>query len=199
MVLSTSEQFKSNMNTFVEDVEEMLEDAQELKLVNGSGLATILIIVKGVISKANGSEVIKVFIDRTYSHWNSIYDEDEDHVESILSDIFQMVQGGKLSELKKDKDLSKASGLISKISSSHIETIKTLFTATYEEDGETNRLFDDERKKNFWELLKGFVRISLCHIHETRKMNDEGKYTVEFCKDIPVKDTCEKWNVKLIN
>ena len=196
MAPSTTDQFKSNINTFVEDVEEMLEDAQEMKLVNGSGLSTILIIIKGVISKADGSEVVKVFINRTYSHWDSIYNEDEDHVETILTDIFEMVQGGKLEDLKKDKDLSKASSLISRISSSHIETIKTLFTATYEEDGETFRIFDDERKKNFWNLLKGFVRIALCHIHETRKMN-EGKYTVEFCKEIPVKDTCEKWGVKL--
>ena len=93
--------------------------------------------------------------------------------------------------------MSKASGLISKLSANHIETIKTLFTVSYEEDGEKKRIFDDDRKKNFWELLKGFVRIALCHIHETRKMNDEGKYTVEFCKDIPVKDTCAKWKVKL--
>ena len=98
--------------------------------------------------------------------------------------------------MKKDKDLSKATGLISKISSSHIDTIKTLFTVKYEEDGETISLFDDERKKNFWELLKGFVRISLCHIHETRKINDNGKYTVEFCKDIHLKDICTKWKVK---
>ena len=197
MAPSTADQFKCNMNTFVEDVEEMLEDAQELKLIEGGGLATILIIVKGVISKANGREVIKVFINRTYPHWDSIYDEDEEHVETILSDVFMMVQGGKLEEIKKDKDLSKASGLISKLSANHIETIKTLFTVSYEEDGEKKRIFDDDRKKNFWELLKGFVRIALCHIHETRKMNDEGKYTVEFCKDIPVKDTCAKWKVKL--
>ena len=72
MAPSTADQFKCNMNTFVEDVEEMLEDAQELKLIEGGGLATILIIVKGVISKANGREVIKVFINRTYPHWERL-------------------------------------------------------------------------------------------------------------------------------
>ena len=197
MAPTPPERFKQNMITFVEDVEEMLDDAMELKLVNGGGLSTILIIVKGVISKADGGDVINVFIKRTFPHWDSIYDEDDEHVEGILTEIFQMVQGGKLDQIKQDEDLSKASSLISKISSGHVETIKTLFTAKYVEDGEEVKLFDDERKKNFWDLLKGFVKISLCHIHETRKMNDEGKYTVEYFKEIPVKDTCEKWKVKL--
>ena len=49
--------------------------------------------------------------------------------------------------------------------------------------------------------MHSFVRISLCYIHQTRKMVD-GKYTVPFFNEgedeIKVSDLAVEWNVKSI-
>jgi len=43
--------------------------------------------------------------------------------------------------------------------------------------------------------MHSFVKISLCHIHQTRKMID-GKYSVDFFNNINVKELASDWKVK---
>ncbi len=189
-----AERFQNNMIVFIEDVEDMVEDAKANNVISGG--MPILILVKAAIKNADGEDIIFVFLERTFEHWDKIFEEDEDHIGNIIENIFEMTKGGKLEDIKNDKYFSKASGLISKLSSSNLDTINKVFTGKYMEDGEEVPIFDEERKRNFWDLLKSFVKISLCHVHETRKM-EGGKYKVDFFPNIPVKDTAKKWKVKL--
>lgn len=192
---TTGEMFKDNMITFIEDFEDMIEDAVEQGVIKNK--IKLLILVKAAIKGADGDDIIRVFLERTQDHWPAIKNKDEDHIEDIMKNILEIFRGGKSDQLKEDKDLGKVSGLISKISGPHLETVREVLTGTYMEDGEEKKIFDDDRKEDMWQVLRGFVCVSLLHVYRTRKPNSDGKYTVPFFPDIRVKDMAGEWNVKL--
>lgn len=183
------ERFKDNLISMIMDLEDMIKEAVEQKIIKKE--IKLLVLVKEFIACSDGVEIIKVFIKRTREHWNAIKEKDEDHIEEILKKTFSLVHGGDLSELKNDEDIGKAAGLISKITGSHAETIKTVLSAEYESDGKKVAIFDESRKEDLWQILRGFVGISLCHIYETRKDN------VQYYPDIKVKAMVEEWGLKL--
>jgi len=192
---STGEMFKDNMITFIEDFEDMIDEAVERGVIKSN--IKLLIIIKAVIKGTNGDDIIKAFLERTQNHWEAIRSKDEDHIEDIMNNILDIFKGGKIDQLKNDKDLGKVSGLISKVSGAHLDTIRNVLTGIYIDEGVEKRIFDDTRKEDMWQVLRGFVYVSLLHVHRTRKENGEGKYTVPYFPEIMVKDMAKEWNIKL--
>jgi translation initiation factor 2 beta subunit (eIF-2beta)/eIF-5 len=191
-----SERFKNNLLVFLEFFEEMFDEAKEENIIVER--FSLFIPAKVIISKTKGVSIVDVFIKRTNQFWDNIHDQDDEKIEEICTNLFQMVQNGNLEDMKQDEDLKGVGGIIGSLSKGHVENFKKVLTGKYQDDGETISIFDEERRENLWQYLKSFVKISLCHIHETRKMGGDGKYKVKFFPDINVKSLAQKWNVKTI-
>ena len=196
-----SGRFEINLLIFVDFFKTMFQEAKEENLIKER--ISLFPLVEILIKKANNDDIVKWFIERTYEYWDKIYEKDGDYVEEISSKLFQMVQDGKLEDIKDADDLKGAEGLMGNLSKGHIDNFKEVMTGVYkDEDGEEVKVFDYERKEELWVYLQSFVKISINHIHLTRQMGDDGKYKTKFFSKIDgekvsVKKLAEKWKVKL--
>jgi len=194
---SSPDRFKANLLTLAEIINEMFEESVEAGIIKDQ--FGLFFIVKTVISRSSGENMIKNFIKRTNEHWDKIREEDEEYFKSIGLNLFSMVEEKGLDKIKQEDEELKAGGtLVEKFSSSHIKNFKTILESSYNDGGEEVEVFDKIRRKNVWKIMQSFVKISLVFIHENRKPDEEGRYTVEFFPDIPVKETAKSWGVKSI-
>lgn len=198
-----SERFKINLLVFVGFFKDMFQEAKEENLIQER--ISVLPIIEIIINRTDADEIVKWFIERTYEYWDKIYDKDGDYVEEISSKLFQMVQDGKLDELKSSEQLKGADEALGGLSKGHIDNFKEVMTGSYkdEETGEMVKVFDDERKAELWQYLQAFVKISINHIHHTRQMGEDGKYRTKFFptingEKVSVKKLAAKWGVKLV-
>ncbi len=197
-----SERFKTNLLIFVGFFKDMFQEAKEENLIRER--ISVLPIVEIIINRTNADEIIKWFIERTYEYWDKIYEKDGDYVEEISTKLFQMVQEGKLDEMKKSDELKGADEVMGSLSKGHIDNFKEVMTGSYkdEESGEMVKVFDDERKSELWQYLQAFVKISINHIHHTRQIGEDGKYKTKFFptiggEKVSVKKLAARWGVKL--
>lgn len=198
-----SERFKTNLLIFVGFFKDMFDEAKEENLIQER--ISILPIVEIIIKRTSADEIVKWFISKTYEYWDKIFDKDEDYVEEISSKLFQMVQDGKLDEMKKSNELKGADEVLGNLSKGHIDNFKEVLTGSYRdsETGEMVKIFDDERKSDLWVYLQAFVKISINHIHFTRQMGEDGKYKTKFFptiggEKVSIKKLAAKWGVKLL-
>ena len=189
------ERFKINLLTLFDIVNDMYEEGQENGIIESK--FNILGLLKLFIKKTPGDYMIKRFIRRTYSHWDSIYDKNEDYFKDMGLQLFSMMQEKGIDSFKEDSDTEEDNSLMSSLSGDHVSTFKNLLSATYMYEGEEIDIFDDERKGDVWKIMHSFVKISLAYIHESRKPVGD-KYSVEFFPEIKVKSSAEKWGVKVL-
>lgn len=189
------ERFKTNMMTLFDIVYEMFEDAQEHKIITSR--LGILKVLKICIKSCSGEKMIKNFIKRSHLFWDKIREKDIDYFKNMGLDLFNDFQEKGLEEVKNREELEDSSGFIKNLSGDHITTFKKILESSYEYEGETFDIFDEERKNDVWQIMHSFVKISLIYIHENRKKVD-GKYTVEFFPEIKVKQNALDWGVKTI-
>lgn len=199
-----SERFKTNLLIFVGFFKDMFQEAKEENLIQER--ISVLPIIEIIIKRTDSDEIVKWFIEKTYKYWDKIYDKDEDYVEEISTKLFQMVQDGKLDDIKKSDDFNfkGADEVMGSLSKGHIDNFKTVMTESYKdgETGEMVKVFDDERKEELWQYLQSFVKISINHIHHTRQMGEDGKYKTKFFptingEKVSVKKLTAKWGIKL--
>ena len=197
-----SERFKTNLLVFVDFFKTMFDEAKDEKLIHER--ISLLPIVEIIIKRSDSGEINKWFIEKTYEYWDKIHEKDEDYVEEISSKLFQMVQDGKLDDIKKSEELKGADEVVGGLSKGHVDNFKKVLTGSYkdQETGEMVRIFASDRKEELWAYLQAFVKISINHIHVTRQMGEDGKYKTKFFPEIngqkvSVKKLAAKWNVKL--
>jgi hypothetical protein len=197
-----SERFKTNLLIFVDFFKGMFQEAKEENLIQER--ISMLPIIEIIIKRTSSDDIVKWFIERTYKYWDKIYQKDGDYVEEISTKLFQMVQDGKLDDLKQSDQLQGADEMMGSLSKGHIDNFKEVLTGSYEDEetGETVKVFDDERKEELWSYLQAFVKISINHIHFTRQMGENGKYKTKFFptvdgEKVSVKKLAVKWGIKL--
>jgi len=190
-----SERFKDNLLNFINFFEEMFKEAKEEEII--SEKISLFPLVRVSVKKIDDRDIVKWFIEKTYKYWDKIYKKNNDYVEEISSKLFQMVQDGKLDEMKGNDDFRGADFIINKLSKGHIDNFKEVLTGKYNCDDEEIEIFDEDRKEEFWIYLKSFVKISINHIHITREMGEDGKYKTKFFPEINVKEEVERWGIKL--
>ena len=189
------ERFKSNMLTLFDIVYEMFEDAQEHNIV--STKLGILKILKVCIKSCSGEKMIKNFIKRSHPFWDKIRNKDIEYFKNMGLDLFNDFEQKGLDSVKNNEEFQDNSGFMKNLSGDHINSFKKILESSYDYEGETYDIFDDERKNDVWQIMHSFVKISLLYIHEGRKKVD-GKYTVEFFPEIKVKQNALDWGVKTI-
>lgn len=189
------ERFKSNMLTLFDIVYEMFEDAQEHNIV--STKLGILKILKVCIKSCSGEKMIKNFIKRSHPFWDKIRNKDIEYFKNMGLDLFNDFEQKGLDSVKSNEEFQDNSGFMKNLSGEHINSFKKILESSYDYEGETYDIFDDERKNDVWQIMHSFVKISLLYIHEGRKKVD-GKYTVEFFPEIKVKQNALDWGVKTI-
>lgn len=189
-----AERFKVNFLTLFDIVNDMYEEGQEQGIIETK--FNLLPILKLVIKKTDSEHMLKRFVSRTYKHWDKIYDKDEDYFKDMGLRIFSMMEDKGIDALKEDEDIKGGdSNLVNSLSGDHLTTFKNLLSATYEYEGDTIEVFDEDRKKDVWKIMHSFVKIGICYIHESRRKVGDS-YTVEFFPEIKVKSSAEKWGVK---
>jgi hypothetical protein len=189
------ERFKTNMLTLFDIVYEMFEDAQEHNIV--STKLGILKILKVCIKSCSGEKMIKNFIKRSHPFWDKIRNKDIEYFKNMGLDLFNDFEQKGLDSVKGNEEFQDNSGFMKNLSGEHINSFKKILESSYNYEGETYDIFDDERKNDVWQIMHSFVKISLLYIHEGRKKVD-GKYTVEFFPEIKVKQNALDWGVKTI-
>lgn len=189
------ERFKSNMLTLFDIVYEMFEDAQEHNIV--STKLGILKILKVCIKSCSGEKMIKNFIKRSHPFWDKIRNKDIEYFKNMGLDLFNDFEQKGLDSVKNDEEFQDSAGFMKNLSGDHINSFKKILESSYDYEGETYDIFDEERKNDVWQIMHSFVKISLLYIHESRKQVD-GKYTVEFFPEIKVKQNALDWGVKTI-
>ena len=187
----SSERFKMNLLTLLEIVNDMFEEGIENKIITNS--FNIMNIFKLFIAKTPSEYMLKRFIKRTHPHWEKIKDKDIDYFKDIGLNIFQIIQDKGMDGFKNEEELSSGS-LLQTVSGDHIASFKKLMESSYEYEGETVEVLDEDRREDIWKIMQSFVKISIKYIHETRKKTD-GKYTVEFFPEISVKTVSNTWGV----
>ena len=192
---SPDDRFKSNLITLLDIINDMFEEGMEHKIVSNN--LNVFPLVKFFIKKTPGEYMIKRFIKRTHPHWEKIRDRDLDYFREIGLQLFNTIQDKGLETFKGEEELSSNNKLVSSLSTDHFKDFKKLLEASYQYEGETIDVFDKERENDVWMIMESFVKISLCYIHECRK-EVEGKYTVEYFPQIPVKEKARDWGVKSI-
>ena len=141
--------------------------------------------------------MIKNFIKRSHPFWDKIRNKDIEYFKNMGLDLFNDFEQKGLDSVKSNEEFQDNSGFMKNLSGEHINSFKKILESSYDYEGETYDIFDDERKNDVWQIMHSFVKISLLYIHEGRKKVD-GKYTVEFFPEIKVKQNALDWGVKTI-
>lgn len=200
MTTPPEERFKANLLTLFGIIDDMFSEGVSNGVIQTS--INILPLIKLYIKKTDSDHMIKRFIKRTHKYWDVIRRKDDQYIREKLLDLFNNVQEKGVDSVKNDEELGGgASKIASSLSGEHFVVFKDLLSKSYTFEGEEFYILDSERKEDIWKIMHSFVRISLCYIHQTRKMVD-GKYTVPFFNEgedeIKVHDLAVEWNVKSI-
>jgi len=201
MDVPPEERFKKNLLTLFSIVDDMFCEGVSNGVIKNS--INILPLIKLFIKKTSSDHMIKRFILRTHKYWDIIKRKDDNYIREKMLDIFNNVQENGMESVGRDEEFKGESGskLANAISGEHFTVFKDLLSKTYQYENEEFYILDDERKEDIWKIMHSFVRISLCYIHQTRKMVD-GKYTVPFFNEgeneIHVSELAKEWNVKSI-
>ena len=193
-IVKPSERFKKNMIILLDIITDMFEEGSENKVVDSD--TKMITILKVIISSTKGEYMIKNFIRKTNKYWDRIRNKDIEYFKNFGLELFMSTKDGGLEKIKEETS-GDNSNFMKNLSEKHIENFKTLLGGSYECEGESVDIFDEERKEDIWKILFSFVRISISHIHEERKYLN-GKATQEYFPEIKIKENCEKWDIKSI-
>lgn len=179
------------MEILLDIISEMFQEGSENNIIEDN--FGVFNIIKMLILNSSCEKMVINFIKKTHTHWDKLKEKDIEYFKEMGLGFFNIVQDKGLDEFKEGE----ASGFLEKIKGSHIESFKKILESSYEIDGETFEIFDEEKKEDVWKILHSFVRISIVFIHEKRGYMN-GKYTNEFFPEIKVKQNTEKWNIKTL-
>lgn len=174
--MSQPEKFQNNLLELIDLVKETVS------WLNQNGYETkvspfTISLGKAFVSTWDPNETIHTFIERSYEHWDRVQHKEEEFLTSNAEILF------------------------SGVSKEHISSFTEIFRLKENVDGKEVSVIPPETKDSIWEILHAMIRISIRHIHLTRKpeLNDNSKmaYTVKYFPHISVRKNVEKWKVIL--
>ena len=190
------ERFKTNLLSLFDIINDMFKEGVDNGVIQNS--INILPLVKLHIKKKNSEELINDFIHKTEEFWEIIKRKNDGYIKEKMLDIFNDVKEKGVGEVKTtitEKNNTGTSDIVNSLSGDRFTIFKDLLSKSYTFEGKEYYILDEERKEEIWSFMHSFVKISLCHFHQTRKMID-GKYSVDFFNNINVKELASDWKVK---
>lgn len=188
------ERFKANLLALFDIINSMFKEGIDNGVIKNT--INILPLVKLHIKKKNSEELIDDFITKTSDFWEIIKKKDDQYIKEKLLDIFNDVKEKGVAEVK--NNIKEKNNIVNSLTGDHFVIFKDLLSKSYIYEDKEYYILDDDRKEEIWSFMHSFVKISLCHIHQTRKMID-GKYSVVFFNDINVKELAKEWKVKKLS
>ena len=184
-----SERFKQNMLILLDIIFDMFQEGSKNKIVSSD--AKILTVLKILIESTSSDYMINNFIRKTHDYWGRIKERDIEYFKENGLEFFTTVKENGMDSITGDKSNS----FLKNLKSRHLDNFKLLLESSYQENGETIEIFDEERKEDIWKILESFVKISISHIHQERSYVS-GKYTQEYFPEINVKESIISWDIK---
>ena len=192
-----SNRFKKNLLTLFTIVEDMYEEGINNGVVEEEKINIILPAIKIYISTKNSDTMINRWIKKTYEHWHKIKEKDIGYFQDIGLRIFNIIQDKGLDRLKEEDEDYQGDGFMKQVSDGQVSGFKKLLQGEYEYDGDKYKIFNEETESLIWEIMHSFVKISICYIHETRRII-EGEPTVDCFMNIDVQEMATEWGVRSI-
>ena len=134
--------------------------------------------VGGIISNFQPRVIIDTFTVKSYDHWDSIMNNNEDFFKKNCTKVFE--------------DLPEE----------YVGAFRDLFD-TYDTNGKS--VITSDEKESIWAYFESFVKISIKYVHEERRPTSEGispkpkfHYRKKFLPEVKLLTThAKKYNVKL--
>lgn len=195
MQLTFPERFKRNLLTLFSVIEDMYEEGINNDVIEEDNVNILLPAAKIYINTKNSDTMINRWIAKTYEHWDKIKEKDTAYFQEIGLKIFNIIRDKGLDRLKEEEEI-KDDGFMNKISEKQISNFKNLLQGEYEYEGDTYKIFNEETEKMIWTLMDSFVKLSICYIHENRRIVD-GVPVSECFPEVDVEKLSKEWCVKL--
>jgi hypothetical protein len=189
-----SERFKKNLLQLFNIVGDMYEEAINNEVIDEGNTQILLSGIKLYISTKKADTMINRWIQKTHEHWSKIKEKDIAYFQDIGLKIFNIIQDKGLDKVKADTD-GEDTDLVKNVDEKQVDGFKKLLQGEYEYEDETYKIFNNEREDTIWKIMESFVKMSICYIHETRRVID-GKATVDCFMDIELDDLCDQWGMK---
>lgn len=192
--VAPSERFKKNLLQLFNIVGDMYEEGINNEVIEEDKINILLPAIKLYISTKKADTMINRWIQKTHEHWGKIKEKDISYFQDIGLKIFNIIQDKGLDKVKADAEEDDVD-LVKQVDESQVKSFKELLQGEYEYEGEKYKIFNEEVEELIWKVMESFVKISICYIHETRRVID-GKATVDCFMDIELDDLCEQWGLK---
>jgi hypothetical protein len=183
---SAEDKFVKNINGFCDFGEGVLTELYKAKKtsLSPSGIGYAIGYANGKIKDKGGLWILEDFIKRTVDYWPEIKKKNAEFFFDKMGKLVPVIEKEHMNELTRIFSSGSGEGDNDKKSV------------------EKKSLLDQDDIDCFWEYIHSFVKISINHIHKTRKpiMNEDKKtytYQIEYMKDISVRKNAELFDIKL--